>query len=290
MAESYCGNSCATCKKKEELHCPGCKLGPGKHYSNDCEIAKCCRENGHVSCQTCPHSRNYCVKFNARLNAAEQRIKKQRDDMWARDYDRKRSEALGKWLRILFWLRIVSEIVGLFGSELLGSVIPILGVVTSFVDLALSIAMVLVLVELGNQNSGYRTGGICLVVSSVMGVAEGLFATMLEGTVMGFLFSIPTIVIGVLGHYKIYTAHSEELAGVDDELSEKWVGLWKWYIGLIAVSLGSRLVTLLIPLFGILLALIGTFGALVVAVVEIVYLYKTSKTFLNYYGSLQHLD
>ena len=54
--------------------------------------------------------------------------------------------------------------------------------------------------------------------------------------------------------------------------------------------LGSLLVTLLIPLFGILLALIGTFGALVVAVVEIVYLYKTSKTFLNYYGSLQHLD
>lgn len=290
MAESYCGNNCAVCKQKEALNCPGCKMGPGKHYSNDCEIAKCCRESGHMSCQTCSHSRNYCAKFNGRTKAAELRLKKQRDDMWKQDYDRRRSEALGKWLRILFWLRIASEVVGLFGSEMLGSVIPILGAISSFVNFAIAIATVLVLVELGNQNSGYRTGGICMAVSSVMNVAVGLFSETLDGTVLGLLLSIPALVIGIVGQYKIYTAHNDELAGVDDELAEKWIGLWKWYIGMIAVTMGSLLVTLLIPLFGILLALIGTVGALVVAIVEMVYLHKTAKTFLNYYGTLQYAD
>ena len=47
MAETYCGKVCRECEQKEALSCPGCKLGPGKLYGGDCELAKCCREKGN---------------------------------------------------------------------------------------------------------------------------------------------------------------------------------------------------------------------------------------------------
>ena len=287
MAETYCGKSCAQCQDKEKLQCPGCKLGPGKHHSGDCDIAKCCRENGHMSCDTCTHSRNYCAKYNTRDGAASARLQKQEREARKQQIAQKRAVVLGKWLWIVFWLRIANEINSIFGSNLLGSLSLVLGLVSSIVALAISIAIVAIYLKLGDQDSGYRTGAICMLVASVMNVAMTLFSGAIDGTGLSILISIPITVAGLLGQYKIYMAHSVMLTEVDDELSEKWAKLWKWYIILFAVTLGSVVITFLAALLGILLALVGAVGTLVVGIMEIVYLYKTAKAFQNYAGILQ---
>ena len=53
MAETYCGKSCVECPRKEELSCPGCKMGPGKQFNGQCELAKCARDKGHETCESC---------------------------------------------------------------------------------------------------------------------------------------------------------------------------------------------------------------------------------------------
>ena len=53
MAETYCGKTCSECAMKEELNCPGCKLEPGRPITGDCALARCCREKGHNTCDTC---------------------------------------------------------------------------------------------------------------------------------------------------------------------------------------------------------------------------------------------
>jgi hypothetical protein len=47
MAETYCGKTCTSCIQKEALNCPGCKVGPGRQYSGECALAKCCRNKKH---------------------------------------------------------------------------------------------------------------------------------------------------------------------------------------------------------------------------------------------------
>ena len=72
------------------------------------------------------------------------------------------------------------------------------------------------------------------------------------------------------------------LAGVDNELSEKWEALWKWNLGLTLGIFGCIFLILIIPILAA-IALIGTgIGMIVVGILELVYLYRTAKLFREY--------
>lgn len=47
---AYCGLYCGECKSRKKEKCPGCY---GNEKATWCEIRKCCRENGYVTCADC---------------------------------------------------------------------------------------------------------------------------------------------------------------------------------------------------------------------------------------------
>ena len=93
------------------------------------------------------------------------------------------------------------------------------------------------------------------------------------------LISLPAAVVGLVGTYQEYTAHAAILDGVDESQAEKWRLLWKWKIGLTLGIFGCLVIMLIAPLLGILAVFAVLIGILVVAIVELVYLYRTAQAF-----------
>lgn len=47
---AYCGLYCGECKSMKKGKCPGCY---GNTKAAWCEIRKCCKENGYITCADC---------------------------------------------------------------------------------------------------------------------------------------------------------------------------------------------------------------------------------------------
>ena len=96
---------------------------------------------------------------------------------------------------------------------------------------------------------------------------------------------ILTLLAGVaalVGEYTECTSHAEALEPVDLELSEKWRRLWKWYIGTYLGSVGSIVVVMIFGPLGLLVMLASIIGMMVVAILKLVYLWRTARTFREY--------
>lgn len=59
-------------------------------------------------------------------------------------------------------------------------------------------------------------------------------------------------------------------------------GALEWYIGMTLGLLGSILLMLIIPILGLLVALVTAIGTIVVSILKLVYLYRTAKVFREY--------
>ena len=78
-------------------------------------------------------------------------------------------------------------------------------------------------------------------------------------------------------------SHNTDLENaMNTALSEKWIRLWKWYMGTFLGIIGGTVLAVMIPLIGMIIVLGATIGTMVVSVVKIVYIYKTAKAFRNY--------
>ena len=95
---------------------------------------------------------------------------------------------------------------------------------------------------------------------------------------MGAL-SLLASVLQVLAAFLDCYAHADVLEGLDDRLAGKWRLLWRWKIGLLLGIFGSVLLMLLSVLLSLLVMLAIAVGAIVVAVLQLVYLYRTAKLF-----------
>ena len=130
----------------------------------------------------------------------------------------------------------------------------------------------------------YKKAGIFVLIAGGISAVDAI-ATGTAGAVQApawtWLLTIPAGIIALIGEYNEYMGHSAVLAGVDNELSEKWVSLWKWYIGLFLGMLGCILVMLILPLLGALALLAAAIGVVVVSIKKLVYLYRTAKFFRN---------
>lgn len=282
MAETYCGKSCAECGKRNEMNCPGCKSGPGRQYGGDCELARCVREKGHETCETCAYkgncgtlrSRDFQPEYRARAIKAE----KERKETIAR-----RVPVLGKWLWILFWIVIIANIPSLMTLDMVVEVFPGMLLVGNLLSLIFALSYGLILLKLRSEEDMYRIAGICHLIGAV--VSFGL-ETFTDGGNWTLVISLPVAIVSMVGVYNEYMAHAAVLSGVDNDLSEKWEKLWKWEIGLLAAIAGSILVVLILPLIGAILALGGALGTVVVGIMKVIYLYRSANCFLEYGASL----
>ena len=281
MAETYCGKSCAECAKKEQLNCPGCKAGPGRQFGGDCELAKCVRDKGHETCETCGFKGN-CGTLRSRDNMPDYRIKKIEAEEMRKTAIAKRAPVLGKWLWIIFWLIIPSTIGNIMANENTAKLLPGLLIPGQIINAICALAYGAILLKLGSEEDRYRTAGICSLIAGVSSALAAIINGGADGVTWILIFTIPAAIVAIVGEYNEYMAHSTVLSGVDNELSEKWEVLWKWYIGLYLGIFGSILLMLIIPVLGAIAVLGTTIGTVVVSILKLVYLYRTAKIFREY--------
>ena len=281
MEETYCGKTCAECGRRDELNCPGCKTGPGKPYDGDCILAKCTRGKGHETCATCIYS-STCGTLMGKNSIPDQRIRKIEAEKQRKATLVKRAEVMGKWLWIMFWLMIGANIPALLSNYYFAQHLPGLYLAGAICGLLFNLACCLILLKLGREYDGYRVAGILFLVGSVISALRGTINWMNPDANGLVLLSLPAAVANIVATYQEYIAHSAVLVGVDDVLSEKWGALWRWYIRCYLGMFGCVVLMGFAPLLGVVLVVAAIIALLVMAIMEIVYLYRTAKIFREY--------
>ena len=281
MSETYCGKSCTECAQTESLNCQGCKAGPGRQFGGDCELAKCIRSKGHESCDTCGFKGN-CGTLRSRDSMPDYRLRKIEAEEQRKAAIAKRAPVLGKWLWIVFWLIIPSTIASFMTHETIVEYLPGLYLPGQILRAVCSLTYGLILVKLASEEDRYKTAGICALVCGVVSAVVAFISGTGETATWTLIFTLPAAVVSFVGEYNEYMAHSIVLTGVDNELSEKWEKLWKWYIGMFGAMIGSILVMLIIPILGALVMIGAAIGTIVVSILKLVYLYRTAKIFREY--------
>lgn len=275
MTETYCGKSCAECAYKEVLSCPGCHAGPGRSWSGDCELARCIREKGHETCQTCGF-RDRCGTLASRERMPVYRIKKAEAERIRAEAVAKRAPVLGKWLWLLFWLIVPNTAASII------QMIPAMEMPGEILAFGCNLATGLILLKLAAEDGGYRVAGICTLITSAVNLAATLVFSTPDGAGWALIFTVPATIVGLVGTHREFMAHAAVLGGVDNALSENWEKLWKWYIGAMLSLLGSVILMPIVPVLGILVILAAAIAVIVVSILRLVYLYKTAKAFRYY--------
>ncbi len=281
MAETWCGKSCVGCAQKEQLNCPGCKAGPGRPWSSDCEISVCCRNKNHDSCDTCNNNR-YCGKRSHKDDMPQRRARELAAQEARRAEMARLAPFMGKWLWLLFWMVVPSTIVSILSMDALSSVAPQVCRVGKYLGVACSVIYGLIMLQLSKEKKCYKSAGILRLVTAVVSLLLVLVSGAGSQTNWSLLITLPGGVVGLVATYQEYMAHADALKEVDADQSEKWRLLWKWYIGLFVGMFGCLVVMIIVPLLGLLLLLAVLIGETVAGIVSIVYTYRTAQAFRTY--------
>ncbi len=275
---TYCGKNCDGCTYREELSCSGCQSGPGRAISGDCKLAGCCREKGHATCETCELKRN-CGKWLDKGSIPKQRIERRIELQKEQEMMARRAPFLGKWLWILFWLVVPSEISGIMTMDKVVEAFPLLRIPGLVLGIVCSLVYSLILLRISSEHESYRFAGLFGIGSTLLEV----FMLILGSTGgLVFLISVIKIVIGLLMTYHEYKSHGESVYPVDAELSECWEKLWKWKIYSIAGLAGSVFLTIISRFLGVVLLFASIIFVLVISVFKLIYLYQTAQAFRNW--------
>ena len=126
MTESYCLKSCADCGREG---CAGCRVD---RFSGQCEIAACCREQHHDSCESCTRAAYCPTRANRDLMPQRVLSKERHAAEHAAEY-RAKAELLAKWTKFIFWSLVITNALALLGLlpslhplETVGSCIAVL--------------------------------------------------------------------------------------------------------------------------------------------------------------------
>lgn len=283
MSETYCGKNCAECAQKESLNCQGCKYGPARQFGGDCKISQCAMEKGHETCDTCSFMGNCSIQRSC-TGMPEERIRRLEAEAARKAEAAKQAPLLGKWLWLIFWLIIPSSVASILTNQTVIQYLPGLNLPGQILNAICCAIYGISLLKLASVEEFYKKAGIFVLIaggiSAVDAIATGT-AGAAQAPAWTWLLTIPAGIIALIGEYNEYMGHSAVLAGVDNELSEKWASLWKWYIGLFLGMLGCILVILILPLLGALALLAAAIGVVVVSIKKLVYLYRTAKFFRN---------
>ena len=203
------------------------------------------------------------------------------EDILAKQEKEKATEALkagyaflGKWIWYYFILIVPSIIAGIFQAV---SSVPALVLVGNIMEIAVSVATIVILVILGQYDKNYKTAGLLQIPL----IAVNLIQAIVFGTDVPLWYSGISLVVSLIGLYGTYLefkTHAYVTATVDPMLSANWMKLWKWMMICMIVSICSVFL-LLIPIIGILVMVAGLIGLVVCSIIKLIYLYRTAKLF-----------
>lgn len=277
MAETYCGKTCAECAMKEELKCPGCTLEPGRPITGDCTLARCCREKGHETCATC-NLHGHCNTFYIRHQMPQRRQKEREAALERKRAIARKAPFLGKWMWLLFWLVVPTTLFSILAEDSITGSNAGLNLWGNILLCVCNLIYGGILLKLSAEDAGFTVAGICMMVGSLI---NGILNACYQGTLPGWtlILTIPAAVVSLVGAYMEFHAYADTLAGLDEELAEKWLKLWKWTIAAMGAMVGSLILILIAPILGLLLTLAGAVASIITSVLKLVYLYQTAQTF-----------
>ena len=188
-------------------------------------------------------------------------------------------------LDALLWLVVPGTIAGFLSDEALSAHWPDLASLGEILGILCSVVYGLLLLSLARVNGGYRAAGVCTLFVAVAGIIIQSLGGGDPRNVERGIALILTLLAGVaalVGECAECTSHAEVLEPVDMALSQRWRRLMKWYVGLFLGTFAGILVALFSQWLGLLVMTAATVGSLVVAILKLVYLWRTARTFREY--------
>ena len=199
--------------------------------------------------------------------------------------DREDAAVLAGRLWPLLWLVVPGTIAGFLSDEALSAHWPDLASLGEILGILCSVVYGLLLLSLARVNGGYRAAGACTLFVAVAGIIIQSLGGGDPRNVERGIALILTLLAGVaalVGECAECTSHAEVLEPVDMALSQRWRRLMKWYVGLFLGTFAGILVALFSQWLGLLVMTASTVGSLVVAILKLVYLWRTARTFREY--------
>ena len=191
----------------------------------------------------------------------------------------KRARFLYRWLGLLFWLFIPNIISGLMTNDTIMKSDSDIYRIGQILDLICTILYGLILIRLSSEEARYRTAGICILIVAAVTVLDLVFP---EGKGTFPAAALVALVVALVGMYYEYKAHSSVLADIYEELSKKWMILWKWSLGIMIALFCFMILTLIVPDVGLIGLLLATIALAVVSIIQLVFLYRTADTFKTF--------
>ena len=274
---TYCGKSCEYCQWKEELSCEGCKNGPGQALYGDCQLAICCRERRHETCETCLE-REFCSDLEKRSATPQERLERRQRELQLQERTAAIAPRVAMLLGILFWLVIPRGVSVLLGQETLTARLPVLGMVASVLGSVCNLAYALVLLKLAFASGKYRSAAMCSLVS------WGFNAIMLfmKASAVTTVLVVVVMAVTLVSDYFEFHGHGELLDPLHSAQADAFRMLWKWNIAATGAVMGGLILLVISPFFGIVTLLTGATGVVVVGVRKLICLNRAWKLFRDY--------
>lgn len=188
---------------------------------------------------------------------------------------------LTKMFRILFWLIIPNTIAAIMMNETFSQNIPVFSAAGKILKLVCLLVYAIVLLKLSAEDSNYNKAGKFAIIIVICSAISYVILSLNDGWLY-LIIAIPETVISIMCEYYEYSAHAELLFHIDNQLADRWENLWKWMIGAYIALAGCILVTLLVPVLGLVLMIIVGIVFVVLSIRKLVYLYKMAKLFEKY--------
>ena len=273
MSNTYCGRDCLSCTEKETMGCPGCRIGPGRMGDGECELAKCCRNKGHRTCETCVSNRR-CGMYLNRAKAPQERQRRLQIEEERNREIAERTSYMKRWLKLLFWLFLPSLIGSIFTYDTIRDLIPAMYIPGLILNYGSTIAYGVALVLMGKSESLYSKAGLLHLLASVISIATSF---IIANEAIALLLKLPTAILGILATYNEYQAHSDFLEELDESLSGNWSMLWKAYIITTCMAVGGAFLVVISPALAVIVVLLGAVGLVIVGILHQVLLYNSAK-------------
>lgn len=194
-----------------------------------------------------------------------------------------KAPVIGKWMTFYFWMIFVNLIPSTIAVvEEMNHSGTIIGVMLGWVCAAV---MIFAQFQMGRYQDRLK---LCAGLNTVL-LVGGIVVELVGSEPLSELWGIPSVIISLVVLYQFMHGCGDLLVGVDNEQSDKWYRLWKWYIWLMVGGIVGVPVLMVIAFM---LEDFGVMGLLIVGVVlawavlilaqavrEVVYIYRTAKTF-----------
>lgn len=197
----------------------------------------------------------------------------------------KKASFFSKWILVLFCISLLVILAENLDTDFIMVRFPyLIRICIRVLNLATSLLYCIVFFILSTKNKHYFITGIGHLLLMVYNIIKILVK---DDTIK---FALPlallVLIITFVARYQEYKGHSEILYGVDAVLSDKWGKLWKWYIGIMIMLFVSEFLmatpTLFVMIIGLLLLIVSSVGQIVIGILRLVYLFKTSRALKTY--------